>query len=289
MFTPPPIGIGHLTMLDVAPPDWVTLAADAGFDAVGIRVAPAVPAEQPWPMEIGSPMLAETRRRLADTGVTVLDVEIVRLAPDSNPASYEALFEVGALLGASFVNVMGDDPDLVRLRDNFHLLAEQARPYGLRPVIEPMIYMRVRNLADAVFVAAGSGGGVTIDPLHLRRFGATPDDLRSVDSSLLLYYQLCDAPLAGPSGLARAEQSPGGQSVDIGDARHESRAARLLPGEGELPLEEIVAAMPADIPVSVEAPNHALREEIGALEFARRARAGVARLLSVRSEANRRR
>jgi sugar phosphate isomerase/epimerase len=77
--------------------------------------------------------------------------------------------------------------------------------------------------------------------------------------------------------------------VDVGDARHESRAARLLPGEGELPLEEIVAAMPADIPVSVEAPNHALREEIGALEFARRARAGVARLLSVRSEANRRR
>jgi sugar phosphate isomerase/epimerase len=289
MSTHPLIGIGHLTMLDVAPPAWVTLAAEAGFDAVGIRVAPVVPAEVPWPMGIGSPMLAETRRRLADTGVTVLDVEIVRLAPDSDPAAYEALFEVGALLGASFVNVMGDDPDLMRIRDNFHLLAEKARPYGLRPVIEPMTYLRVRNLEDAVFVAAGSGGGVTIDPLHLRRFGATPDELRSIDSRLLLYYQLCDAPLAGPSGPARSHQLPGGQSMDFGDARYESRSARLLPGEGELPLAEIVAAMPADIPVSVEAPNVALRDEIGALAFARRARAGVARLLSMRSEAQHRR
>ena len=35
----PLVGIGHLTMLDTAPPDWVSLAHDAGFDAVGIRAA----------------------------------------------------------------------------------------------------------------------------------------------------------------------------------------------------------------------------------------------------------
>jgi hypothetical protein len=35
----PPVGVGHLTMLDTAPPDWVSLAHDAGFDAVGIRAA----------------------------------------------------------------------------------------------------------------------------------------------------------------------------------------------------------------------------------------------------------
>ena len=33
----PLVGIGHLTMLDVAPSDWVSLAHEAGFDAVGIR------------------------------------------------------------------------------------------------------------------------------------------------------------------------------------------------------------------------------------------------------------
>jgi hypothetical protein len=53
-------------------------------------------------------------------------VEVVRLTPDSNPAAYEALFDVGALLGARFVNVLPDDPDLGRLRDSFHILARVA-------------------------------------------------------------------------------------------------------------------------------------------------------------------
>jgi hypothetical protein len=42
----PLVGIGHLTMLDTAPPDWVSLAHDAGFDAVGIRAAPIGPTEE---------------------------------------------------------------------------------------------------------------------------------------------------------------------------------------------------------------------------------------------------
>jgi sugar phosphate isomerase/epimerase len=282
----PPVGIGHLTMLDVAPPEWVSLAAQAGFDAVGIRTAAVGPTEEPWPMAVGSPMFTETLNRLADTGILVLDVELIRLTPDTDPTAYEQLFDGGARLGAGFVNVMADDPELERVRDNFHALAQRAEPYGLRPVIEPMAYVRVRSLADAVFVAKGSGGGVTIDPLHLRRFGATLDEVRAVDRDLLLYYQLCDAPLEGPAGLPRPDSLPRGQSVDgIPDAQLEARALRLLPGEGELPLEEIVAAMPDDIPVSVEAPNLPLRDELGALEYARRARAAVDTLLSARGAA----
>src|SRR5689334_18183428 len=88
MSTAPMVGVGHLTMLDVAPPDWVSLAAQTGFDAVGIRVAAVGPTEEPWPMTAGSTMLAETRRRLDDTGVRVLDVELIKLAPDSDPARY---------------------------------------------------------------------------------------------------------------------------------------------------------------------------------------------------------
>ena len=102
----PLAGIGHLTILDVAPPDWVTLAHDAGFDAVSIRAAVAGPGEEPWPMQVGSPMLAETMRRLDDTGVRVLDIEIVRLTPETVPSGYRPLFETGAQLGAQFVNVI---------------------------------------------------------------------------------------------------------------------------------------------------------------------------------------
>jgi len=107
-------------------------------------------------MAPGSPMLAETMRRLDDTGMGVLDVEIVKLSPNSAEATYQPLFETGQALGARFLNVLADDPDLVRVRDNFAALVEQAQPYGLRPVIEPMIYMSVRNLRDAVQIGRAS-------------------------------------------------------------------------------------------------------------------------------------
>jgi hypothetical protein len=113
----PLVGIGHLTMLDTAPPDWVSLAHDAGFDAVGIRAAAIGPTEEEWPMRVGSPMLAETLRRMDDTGVRVLDAELVRIDPQTAVARYGPLFETAAALGASFINVMADDPDLHRATD----------------------------------------------------------------------------------------------------------------------------------------------------------------------------
>jgi len=60
---------------------------------------------------------------------------------------------------------------------------------------------------------------------------------------------------------------------------------RLLPGDGELPLAEIISAVPAGLPLSVETPNLALLESLGPLEFARRARQAVARLLAVAAPA----
>jgi sugar phosphate isomerase/epimerase len=109
------VGIAHLTLLDVSPPELVAVAAAAGFDAVGVRVVTAGPGEEPWPMTPGSPMLEETARRLGDTGVRVLDVEVLVLRPDTRSEDYEPALEAGARLGARFLNVMGDDPDPERI------------------------------------------------------------------------------------------------------------------------------------------------------------------------------
>jgi len=283
----PPVGMGHLTMLDIAPPDWVTVAHEAGFDAVGIRVAAVGPTEAAWPMTLGSAMLTETLRRMDDTGVRVLDVELIRLNPRTVVAEHESLFESGAKLGATFLNVMADDPDVNRARDNFAALVDAARPFGLRAVVEAIPYMRMKTLDDAVTLVDGSGGGIIIDPLHLHRGGGTPDDVRSLDPELIGYYQLCDAPLAAPVNLPRPAQLPRGQSVaDITDLGLEARAMRLLPGDGELPLSELVAALPSGLAASVEAPNLALRGALGAVEFARRARRSVARLLAASEPLN---
>jgi hypothetical protein len=51
---------------------------------------------------------------------------------------------------------------------------------------------------------------------------------------------------------------------------------RLLPGDGELPLRAFLAALPAGIPISVEAPVLSLQETLTPVEFARLAREAVA-------------
>lgn len=256
-------GLEHLTLLDVPPPDLVTVAAAAGFSAVGLRVSPATDDERPWPMSPGSPMLAETALRCADLGITVLDVEAIRLGRGS--VAVTPVLETAAALGAGFVNAICEDPDLSRLAGEFAGLVQAARPYGVRPVIEFMAYRSVRTLDDATAVVAGSGGGgILIDALHVQRCGVSLDALRELTPALVTYVQLCDAPAAAPAG-------------EIAEAR----SGRLLPGDGELPLRELLAALPDGIPVAVEAPQPGASDDPAA--FARRARRALESVLSAGS------
>ncbi len=277
----PEVGVDHLTMLDVSPPDLVSVAREAGFDLVSLRVVPATPDEEPWPMTAGAPMLEETARRLDDTGVRVLSVEVVRVGPGTTREDYEQALEAGAWLRARYVTVNVDDPDIERACEAFAALTADARPYGLQPLVEPIPYTQVSNLDEAIYIAKRSGGGrILLDVLHFHRYGGQLEQLRSVDRDLLSYVQLCDAPLASPSGLPRPSKLPRGQSTDGTELQLESRAMRLLPGEGELPLREFLAALPAEIPLSVEAPVLSLRKTLTPVEFARRARQAVAKLVS---------
>ncbi len=83
-------------------------------------------------------------------------------------------------------------------------------------------------------------GKLLIDPLHVARSGSHPEELRGVSPDLLTYAQFCDAPL----------EAPGGGSFD---ARwEEAVAGRLMPGEGELPLDELIDILPSGLPLSIE-------------------------------------
>ena len=276
MTVAPEVGVDHLTMLGVSPPDLVSVARQAGFDLVSLRVVAATPGEEPWPMTVGNPMLEETARRLDDTGVRVLSVEVVRVGPDTRREDYEQALEAGARLRSRYVTVNVDDPEIERACEAFAALTAEARPYGLRPLIEPIPYTQVSNLDEAIYIAGRSGGGgILLDVLHFQRYGGQLEQLRSVDRDLLSYVQLCDAPLTQPSGLPRPSRLPRGQSTDGTDLQLESRAMRLLPGDGELPLTEFLAALPAGIAVSVEAPVLSLQETLTPSELARRAREAV--------------
>ncbi len=258
------LALDHLTLLDVAPPDFVALAAGAGFDAVGLRIAPATAEESRWPMSPGSRMLAETVRRCQDGGVTVLDTETILLTAEADVAASEPVLETAARLNARYINAIGDDPDLPRLSDRFGRLVAMAAPYGIRAVIEFMAYKTVRTLDDALAIAARSdGGGILLDALHIQRCGAEVGEIRRVDPRLLSYLQLCDAPLEP----AR-------------DAAAEARTDRLLPGDGSLPLAGLLSAVPPATAVAVEAPRLSRRGELTPAQFAAKARRSLDRVLA---------
>ncbi|MER5625205.1 TIM barrel protein [Streptosporangium sp. NPDC002544] len=256
-----PFGVDHLTMLDTSPPELVGLAAAAGFAHVGLRIHPMDPTERPWPMAPGSPMLAETVARRDDTGIRIPVIEVLLLDEHADIAAVEPYLHAGAELGAHLLYVVGQDPELDRLADRFAELTRLALTYRIRPVIEPMAYRPVRDLATALAVVSRSGGGgVLVDSLHLLRSGGTPADVAATDPALLPVAQLCDA-TAQVGAMPADAVAARGQSAEVPPLQWEARVGRLLPGEGALPLADVVRALPAETLLALEAPNyHALRE-----------------------------
>lgn len=260
------VSLAHLSLLDVSPPELVSLAADAGFSAVGLRLSPADRDDKPYPLVHDVALLRETRRRMRTTGVVVLDVEVVCL-DDIDVGALIPVLDTAAQLEARYLVTNSRCGDPGRLVEPFGELCSEAVPRGIRPVLEFMSYGGIRSLAAAVQVAAATTGGVLIDALHLHRTGGDAAHLASVDPVLLPYVQLCDASRIGPSGGSA-------------ELVHESRHARLPPGQGELALDELISALPAEAPVSVEAPSDALRARHGDARFARRLRLGTETVLT---------
>ena len=109
------LSLAHLTLLASAPPDLLRAAASAGFERVGLRVVPATEGEDRYPLAAGSPMLRDTVSLLDDLGLEVLDVEALRLDGSTSPAQWLPALELGAVLGARVLNVIGADGDRGRL------------------------------------------------------------------------------------------------------------------------------------------------------------------------------
>jgi len=266
------LSISHLTVLDAAPPELVTAAADAGFDAVGIRVWPA--ADEPaYPMLGDTPMMGETIARLADTGTYVLDVEVLRLRPDSQMDDALRILDAGARLQARGVLVICNDPEEDRLVERFAAVCEAAGARGLRACLEFMIFSSVKTIADAQRVLNRAGhpaGAILIDALHLQRSGGTPADVGAVAPERLPYVQLCDGPF---------------QPIlpDSAVALTEARTGRLFPGDGELPLAELVGVLPTGASLAVEAPVAGL----AGTTVGERTRLAYAALTGLLAQANR--
>ena len=116
-----------------------------------------------------------------------------------------------------------------------------------------------------------SNASVLVDALHFSRSGGIPAHIAQVDPALFRYAQICDASPDMPG--------PGDTQALV----REARTGRLLPGEGVLPLAELVAALPDTVPLAVEAPCRATAD-LPAVERAQRAYRTLSALLQSRKD-----
>jgi sugar phosphate isomerase/epimerase len=265
----PSFSLAALTVLELAPPALIDVAAACGYQHVGIRLLRAAPGGLAYPLMDNEAALKETLIRLDATGITVADLEVVALRPETEIAAFSAFFETGARLGARHILVAAYDPDLDRFRDRYAAFCDAAAPYGLTADLEFMPWTYVPDLVTARSVVAQSGrrnAGVLVDALHFDRSRSSIDDLTRLPRTWLHYWQLCDGPAERP---ATSEEM-------IHAARHE----RMFPGEGGIDLVALARAMPADITISIEVPTAELAKTVDAKTRAQRALDGARRVIA---------
>lgn len=258
-----PFSLAALTMLELSPPEMVETAARAGYDFVGLRPTPATPEEPSFPLLTDAALLRDTRRRIQDTGVSVADIEILRLKPETRVRDdFSRFVEVGAELGASDILVAGNDDDHDRLIDNFAALCELAAPHGLHPHLEFMPWTGVKDLnqarriVGAVRTAGHTNACLLVDAFHFDRSRSRLEDLAKVPAEWMRYVQLCDVPGPIPDSMY--------------EILREARCERRFPGDGQADLKGLLDTIPSDVPLSLEIPTDALRQEgVSALERAR--------------------
>ena len=239
----PRLSLAHLTVIDAHPLELIDAAVAGGFDAIGLRIVAPMRTDTIVPVVGDEGLMRKIESRLADTGIEILDVEAIWLGPDTDIAALEPALACGQRLGAENVLVVGNDSDTARVTHNFALLAEMASRYRLKVGLEFIPYCQTSSLEQAHSIldaAAQPNTGILIDALHLIRSGGRPDDLKRATPGSILYGQVCDAHAERPT------------TTDA--LRREARSGRLYPGEGALPLTEILDALPVGLPLGVEAP-----------------------------------
>ena len=252
--------LAALTVLELAPPEMIELAARCGYDKVGLRLLPATPGGIAYRLMDDPPLLRETLQRLQSTGVTVADLEVVAFRPETDVASFTPFFETGARLGARHILVAAYDPDLARFSNRYRQVCEAAATYGLTSDLEFMPWTTVPDLRTAMRIVAGidhPAAGILVDALHFDRSQSALADLRTVAAERLHYWQLCDGPAERP--------------VTTEQLIRAAREERMFPGEGGIDLIGLARAMPDSLTISIEVPTAQLAKSVSAEERARRA------------------
>lgn len=245
------LGIENLTLMGMPPVEYVELAAELGccgvslglmsmpFDRFGFTDVNLYPA---WSLVDDPALRRDFKAALASTGVAISLGEGFRADPAFDVSEKAEWLDIMAELGGLRINAVSMEPDRARTIDQLGKLADMTIARGMQFTIEFAPPNAINSLSDAISVVKAIGGGkakVLVDSMHFYRSGSKTPELAATDPALIGYAQLCDAPW---------------QPLDGRPYLMESTFGRAVPGEGEFPLQDWIAALPAGVHIGIEAP-----------------------------------
>jgi sugar phosphate isomerase/epimerase len=265
-----PLSLHQLTVTDVDSEGFVDIAGELGCDHVCLFLD--MPGGQSaYPRVKTVEQARQLRQRVEDKGMSVFNTDTFLCAPHTVVSDYERMVEIAATLGAQVI-------DIVSIHDNPEAAAEivsdftrLVRSHGMRTIMEPIRYTKLRNLDDAMQIITLCGDlapAINLDVMHLIRSGRRPADVAKIDPALRYYVQISDGPLEQPDDLYRAEAN--------GD--------RGVPGTGEFPLVEFLRLLPPGGVVAAEVPLTRLKDSVPPLERARMVVNGARSVLAKAAE-----
>lgn len=258
----PKYSLAHLTLLGCSTPELVYVAARAGYDAISPRLLSMGVKGECAQSLLEKNMIDATYNALRTTGITVHDIELLRITDNCDVKSYKNILEAGAKLGAKNIITSvwtKEDNNRNYIIDTFAELCDLAKQYGFFVSLEYPSFSRLKNLDDVVDVVEASqkdNGGILIDTLYTHMSRTNIEDLKKVSSKYFKFMHICDV------GHGIPDTKDG--MVEI------ARNARLYPGEGCIDFKSIVEALP-NVNYSIELPNEYRVKELGYEEHARRA------------------
>jgi sugar phosphate isomerase/epimerase len=242
------LGIGFLSVFGLPPTEFVALAADLGCRYIstallGFPLAPL--GYPPFSLKDDATLRKDLLAVMNDCGVAISLGDGVMLLPGADVHALSADLDVLAELGVPRINAVSLDPDLGRTFDQFAALTELAAQRSMQTLVEPVPGLTVGGLPTAVAARDHVGRPefrLLIDTMHLVRSGSGAADLAAIDPDHVGYAQLNDTTLRPRTD----------------NYMEEAIYERMVPGDGELPLHDILSALPADVVIELEVPRRSL-------------------------------
>ena len=237
--------LAYLTIPGTAPVEHIRIAAEAGYDCVSLRTIPMhLPGEPLFLFEKDKKLFDDVKRALADYGLQYNDMELARVREDLNVGEYEPAFEKAAELGARNVLSSVWTEDKAFREDQFGVICDMAKTYGMTVNLEFMSLSGVRDLATALELrnaVARDNVKIVVDLLYVLRSQIPIEQLKSLKAEDVGFIHLCDGPANMPE-------------LSVEDAFTVVREARLYVGEGAVDVKGVLNALPK-APFSIGLPN----------------------------------